>query len=366
MIKKFNEHNDYTDLLLEKMINESVLYFSEVLRDRLVNLSGSSEIAAKLLELEGTDVHSDVTFVDLSKEVGLLTFMPMDKAIAKLKAVHPNGTDWVTSPSGVIEINTDIQKYPDIKTNDIVYRRDTSDGRYGVYGDNRNSIKIGKFVNKVFRGTLTNYDVEEFVNQFKSKQEVDPVVELVSGDKIAYWYDIANYNPGYGGTLRNSCMANVPSGFFDIYTKNPEVCRLATLKNGDKLVARALVWKVESDDYPNVKYYMDRIYYTKDHYRNILKDYAKGQGWGIYESFETINFNNKITMSPNMKVKVNNVKYEQFPYMDTFRRYDYAKGYLYNDSDREKRGDLLWSTHGEASRNKRTKIQRFKDYLGID
>ena len=66
MIKKFNEHNDYTDLLLEKMINESVLYFSEVLRDRLTILSGSSEIAKKLLELEGTDVHSDVTFVDLS------------------------------------------------------------------------------------------------------------------------------------------------------------------------------------------------------------------------------------------------------------------------------------------------------------
>jgi hypothetical protein len=124
MIKKFNEHNDYTDLLLEKMINESVLYFSEVLRDKLVSLSGSSEIAAKLLELEGTDVHSDVTFVDLSKEVGLLTFMAMDKAIAKLREVHPNATD------------ADLQNNPDIKTNDIVYRKDISGGVYGVYGDN--------------------------------------------------------------------------------------------------------------------------------------------------------------------------------------------------------------------------------------
>ena len=358
MIRKFNEHNNHSDLLLEKILNESVLYFSEPLRDRLVILSGSSEIAAKLLELEGTDVHSDVTFVDLSKEVGLLTFMPMDKAIAKLKAVHPNGTD------------TDLQNQPDIKTNDIVYRRDTSDGRYGVYGDNRNSIKIGKFVNKVFRGTLTNYDVEEFVNQFKSKQEVDPEVELVSGDKIAYWYDIKNYNPGYGGSLRNSCMATVPPGYFDIYTKNPEVCRLAILKNGDKLIARALVWKVESDDkYPDlpkdVKYYMDRIYYTKDHYRNILKDYAKEQGWGIYDSFEVIDFNGKL-ISPTMRVKIKNIKYNQFPYMDTFRRYDYVKGYLYNDASSSKRGDLLWSTQGEARRNQRTKIQRFKDYLGIN
>ena len=353
MIKKFNEHNDYTDLLLEKMINESVLYFSEVLRDRLSNLSGSSEIAAKLLELEGTDVHSDVTFVDLSKEVGLLTFMPMDKAIAKLKAVHPDATD------------AELQNRPDIETNNIVYRRDISDGRYGVYGDNRNSIKIGKFVNKVFRGTLTNVEVEDFINQFKSKQEVDPVVELVSGDKIAYWYDIKNYNPGYSGTLRNSCMASVPSGFFDIYTKNPEVCRLAILKNGDKLIARALVWKVESDDYTNVKYYMDRIYYTKDHYRNILKDYAKEQGWGIYDSFEVIDFNGKL-ISPTMRVKIKNIKYESFPYMDTFRRYDYAKEYLYNDSSSLKRGDLLHSTQGVASRNQRTRIQRFKDYLGMN
>jgi hypothetical protein len=351
MIRKFNEHNNHSDLLLEKMINESVLYFSEPLRDKLVNLSSGSEIAAKLLELEGTDVHSDVTFVDLSKEVGLLTFMPMDKAIAKLKAVHPNGTD------------TDLQNQPDIKTNDIVYRKDISRDVYGVYGDNRNSIKIGKFVNKVFRGTLTNVEVEEFINQFKSKQEVDPEVELVSGDKIAYWYDIKNYNPGYGGTLRNSCMATVPSGYFDIYTKNPEVCRLAILKNGDKLIARSLVWKVESDD--SIQYYMDRIYYTKDHYRNILKNYAKEQGWGIYDSFDTIDFNGKIIYS-NMKVKINNIKYQQFPYMDTFRRYDYAKGYLYNDNSSLKRGDLLHSTHGGASRNKRSKIQRFKDFLGVD
>jgi len=352
MIRKFNEHNNHTDLLLEKMINESVLYFSEPLRDKLVNLSRSSEIATKLLELEGTDVHSDVTFVDLSKEVGLLTFMAMDKAVAKLREVHPNATD------------ADLQNNPDIKTNDIVYRKDISGGVYGVYGDNRNSIKIGKFVNKVFRGTLTNVEVEDFVNLFKSKQEVDPEVEVVSGDKISYWYDIKNYNPGYGGTLRNSCMASVPSGYFDIYTKNPEVCRLAILKNGDKLIARALVWKVESEFRP-LEFYMDRIYYTKDHYRNILKDYAKEQGWGIHDSFEVIDFNGKL-ISSKMKVKVNDIKYGQFPYMDTFRRYDYAKGYLYNDSDREKRGDLLWSTHGEASRNKRSKIQRFKDFLGMN
>lgn len=352
MIRKFNEHNNHTDLLLEKMINESVLYFSEVLRDRLSNLSSQSEIAKKLLELEGTDVHSDVTFVDLSKEVGLLTFMPMDKAIAKLKAVHPNGTD------------TDLQNQPDIKTNDIVYRRDINDGRYGVYGGNRNSIKIGKFVNKVFRGTLSNVEVEDFVNQFKSKQEVDPVVELVSGDKIAYWYDIKNYNSGYSGTLRNSCMASAPSGYFDIYTKNPEVCRLAILKNEGKLIARALVWKVESDN-KDIKYYMDRIYYTKDHYRNILKDYAKEQGWGVYDSFGCIIFNGKI-ISPNMRVKVGNIKYEQYPFMDTFRRYDYLKGYLYNDSKGTKRGDLLHSTQGEARRNDRSKIQRFKDFLGVD
>ena len=360
MIRKFNEHNDYTDLLLEKMINESVLYFSEVLRDRLSNLSSKSEIARKLLELEGTDVNSDVTFVDLSNEVGLLTFMSMDKAIAKLKAVHPDAKD------------TDLQNNPNIEVNDIVYRRDINDGRYGVYGAYRNSIKVGKFINKVFRGTLNNVKVEEFVNQFKSKQEVEkPEIELVSGDKIAYWYDIKNYNSGFGGTLRNSCMANVPSRFFEIYTKNPEVCRLAILKNDDKIVARALVWKVESDrrdikfGYKDIKYYMDRVYYTKDHYRNIMEDYAKEQGWGLYYSFDDVLINDK-RISTNMKVKVKNLKYEKFPFMDTFRRYDYAKGYLYNDSKYTKRGDLLHSTQGEASRNKRNKIQRFKDYLGID
>ena len=67
-----------------------------------------------------------------------------------------------------------------------------------------------------------------------------------------------------------------------------------------------------------------------------------------------------------MRVKIKNIKYESFPYMDTFRRYDYAKEYLYNDSSSLKRGDLLHSTQGVASRNQRTRIQRFKDYLGMN
>ena len=69
---------------------------------------------------------------------------------------------------------------------------------------------------------------------------------------------------------------------------------------------------------------------------------------------------------PQIKVKVKKIKYESYPYLDTFRRYDYVKGYLYNDATGYKRGDILASTMGsKSSRNYRSKIKKLGDFFGI-
>lgn len=343
----------FNDSLLESMLVESVLYFSPVFREKLQNVD--SRISKMLLELEGEDVGSDVTFIDSSKtDLGKVTFMPMNLAIQKLQSAYPETED------------SDLQNKPNIEISDLIYNRELDvNSRFGrrytgLYSPDRNSIKLGKFVNKVFRGAISDVEVEDFVNQFKlASDKFNLEVELVSGNKISEYYKSSSYEE-QSGSLFSSCMND--RNYLALYEENPESCQLAIVKRGDKIVSRAILWKVESDN-PEIKYYLDRIYTTKEYYNNILSDWADKQGfakWGRgYVSFKGNDIN------PEMKVKVKKKDYEVYPYLDTFRRYDYVKGYLYNDSSSYKRGYILTSTHGDKKKNNRTRIQRIGDYFGI-
>lgn len=371
----------FGDFLLESVLNESVLYFSPVFREKLQNVD--NKISKALLDLEGTDVSSDITFIDVTKnEPGKVTFMPMNQAISKLKSVYPEAKD------------TDLQNKPNVKINDLLYDRElghsySSSSRYtGLYSPDRNSVKLGKLVKKVFSGQqssiiqqklrkdylqisqtpsvrnrdciFSDAEIEEFVNQFKSASDkFNLEIKLVSGKEISKYYKAESYEE-MKGSLSSSCMND--KDFFELYEENPDVCQLAIVLRGDKIVSRALVWKVESDN-PEIKYYMDRVYVTKEHYNNILNDWADEQGWARWGRGSVV-FRGK-EMLPDMKVKVKKKEYEKYPFLDTFRRYDYVKGYLYNDSRTSKRGDILTSTHGHKNRNDRTRLQRFGDYFGI-
>lgn len=346
-IKKFNNY----DFIGESLISESVLYFSPPLRDKLRAID--SDISKKLLELEGTDVKSDVTFVDLvnGSDDGIVSFMPMRQGLTKIKNAYPDAN------------NSDLQGEPNIDVNDAIYVNDIRYNNSNVYKSmSRNVIKVGKFIKKVL-GNLPDDEVENFVNNFKTASVIGSLkVELVSGKDITYWYNSDNYE-SIKGSLGSSCMAG--KQFFQLYEENPEVCQLAIIEREGKLIARALVWKVESDN-SEIKYYMDRPYSIMDHYVSILTDWAKSKDMALWtRSFGCVEFRGK-EIYPDMKVKINKLNYDSFPYLDTFRRYDYRKGYLHNDQSYKKRGYQLVSTSGTYSRkNDRTRLQRLGDYFGL-
>ena len=89
---------------------------------------------------------------------------------------------------------------------------------------------------------------------------------------------------------------------FNIYIKNPDVCRLVILREDDKILGRALVWKLVSirsgvgEKFEGVEYFMDRQYTIKDSDVNKFRNFAKEQGW-IYKtnnnhhSFTNITYN---------------------------------------------------------------------------
>jgi hypothetical protein len=369
MLKKFNNFSE--DLIIESVLNESIVYFSPRMRSQLDIIN--SDISKRMLELEGTDITgSDLTFIDADGD-GNVTFITMPNAMKLLKARYPDADN----------VDLDVSGSKDLA--DIIYRNDSLATRYGnsqgdtgVYVKSRNTIKIGKLVNRLFKGSLTSSDIEKFVNDFKASTPSNTErIELISGESIRHWYNEENYY-SRTGTLGNSCMANKPGKFFSIYAQNPNSCNLLIMTIGDKLVARALVWKLNSfnsleiEDDIKPEYFLDRVYSNEDYQVEKMKRFASDKGWAIKtrndgHSSETVTWKGKTYIDISMSVKVKKSNYDDtYPYMDTFMRYDHFSGLLWNDEKRKKGGHILRSTQGEYTKSiPRTKvyINKFKDFL---
>jgi len=347
MISKYNSFA--LDLLLEKAINESFLYYSPNVRKALSRIKGN-DIATELLGSEGTDVKPDMTFIDLGKE-GYFSFITMRNAKPLIVAKYPN-TDW--------SINIDNKPMPDPETysNDL-HEFDMDSGgsdASGVFTKSRNEVGLGRFVNKLFPGKYNSKQVEDFVNSFKASLEKQgEYFDLVEGEDIEHWYWYENYKEK-SGTLGSSCMAQ-KRNLFGIYTQNQDVCKLLILKEDDKIIGRALIWKLVSirrmgEVIENVEYFMDRQYTIKESDVQKFINYAKEKGW-CYKSYNNHHSYSTVTIDGEeknvyMTVKVKDKDYNRYPYMDTFRRYDVSNGILHNDDeqDRDHEGQYILEDTG--------------------
>ena len=334
MISKYNSFS--LDLLLEKAINESFMYYSPDVRKVLTRIK-TNDIASELLNSEGTDVKPDMTFIDLGKE-GYFSFITMKNAKPLILAKYPE-LDW--------SINIDNKPIPSnglhfIHTK-IFHDLDMTGDGSGVFTKSRNEVGLGRFVNKLFPGKYNSKQVEEFVNSFKSSLEKSgEYFDLVEGEDISYWYWHENYKEE-SGTLGSSCMSK-KKNLFGIYTQNQDVCKMLILKEEDKIIGRALIWKLNSikigrDVVENVEYFMDRQYTIKDSDVQKFRNYAKEKGWcyksyNNHSSYSKVNIGNE-EKNVKMIVKVKDKDYNKYPYMDTFRRYDVSNGFLHNDEDQD-------------------------------
>ena len=331
MISKYNSF--IVDMLLEKAINESFLYYSPNVRKALSRIK-SNDIAAELLGSEGTDVKPDMTFIDLGKE-GYLSFITMRNAKPLIVAKYPT-TDWS------INIDNKPMSDPEMYSNDLhEFDIDGGDNASGVFTKSRNEVSLGKFVNKIFPGKYNDKQREEFVNSFKASLEKSGEhFDLVEGVDIDFWYNSNNYKSD-AGTLGSSCMAK-KKNIFSIYTQNQDVCKLLILKEDDKISGRALIWKLASirslgKPVEGVEYFMDRQYTIKDSDVQKFRNYAKEQGW-CYKSYNNHHSLGSVTIdgeekNVRMTIKVATKDYNRYPYMDTFKRYDVNNGILYNDDE---------------------------------
>lgn len=359
--------NGFDNFILESYIMESVLYFSPRLRSQLKSISDENEIAKELLGKEKSDIKPDITLVDLDEsDFGYLTFIPMKNALKKLKEYYPNAK------------NVDIQNDVDTGVSDHLWVNRNIDNVAPVYSKGRNSIKAGKLVNKIFGDKYNSNEIEKFVNLIRSTRvELREKLELVEGDYIPYWYDSYNYYDNKG-TLGTSCMKNMSKKTFNIYVENPESVKLLILTIDGKLLGRALVWKLDSikskDERKlgriSTEYFMDRVYYTDEYHLNKFIKYAKEKGW-CYRKNQTYSDTDIVQLKDikydgiKMTVKIKPKNYLQYPYMDTFGRYDERSGTLYNDTNKSLGGHILRRIDGSYERSihrARAVINRFADF----
>lgn len=179
----------------------------------------------------------------------------------------------------------------------------------------KNTTKVGRTWRQILKDNNISYtdtDIEKFVNKYKNaykklilKESIENF-KLVDGEDIRYWYLEDNYYPG-GGTLNKSCMRYKScQKYLDIYTDNIETCKLLILLEGDKLLGRALIWKLKDGDY-----YLDRIYTRWDNDVDTFKEYFE-------ENFDGGRSYSDGDDSSHLYVKVKKVEYDYYPYMDSF------------------------------------------------
>ena len=259
---------------------------------------------------------------DLGELVNKVTSDQSGKTYAWIKFKNAEGTEVGEGVYNMDRLVLDNQKFKD------------------VWVKSRQEINVGRAIGALLRSAkiseYTNRDIELFVNSFKSiidkMNDKFAYFDVVSGSDIAYWYNYKNYYERRG-TLGGSCMSEVPNNWLEIYTDNPNNVNLVIFKSQDddsKIIGRALLWTL-----PDGKKFMDRVYTINDSDVNLFKEYAKENKWyskyynNSSETNKSIGPDGEVT-TLDMIITLNKIKYNHYPYLDTFKHFCEEKGTISN------------------------------------
>ena len=208
-------------------------------------------------------------------------------------------------------------------------------------------IRVGRFAKKFISEEsiksykVTDKDIEDFVNLYKSYFIRNPEnLKIVEGKEILKWYLEENYALINGdmryGTLWNSCMRYCDRNkYMDLYTKNKNIKMLILLNDTGKLIGRSLLWDNVQDKNGNPYKVMDRIYTIYDHDVNFFKDWAKENGY-IHKAEQSAKTEKYFIVDGKqvklyLSVQLEEWKIRYYPYLDTFKFFDFYKGILHNN-----------------------------------
>lgn len=197
--------------------------------------------------------------------------------------------------------------------------------------------KVGRVVRNILndvKSTATDYDVEKFVNVYKSASEMVKNrfknFRIVNGDDIHKFYRYETY-ASRNGSLGKSCMREASPERTSLYTTNPDKCSLVILvdkfENGKPttIKGRALLWN--GDDGEKL---MDRIYTNKDSDVLFFKQFAQENGfWSKstqsatekYIDLNGVKKSNSFDVTMDLTQVANNRGSLNLPYVDSFNMF---------------------------------------------
>ncbi len=407
---KISKYSEFlTESAIVELINESKVVFSKKFIN-ILNRMRNNKIASDLLNIYSKDLDVQHNYIDITDDKESVSFTP-DRKVKEILQGQPEvykvGTrrqlthnptndsifdalgydrykeywtpndgqrglikaETVSSTSGKVfvlfeELTDSDEKRYAVLNKDCISLADFDDS--GIWKTSRNPIRIGRLVRPLLRSvgiTVTDREVEEFTNLWKATYDFASDVlkqfDIVKGNEIAYWYDYEKYVDG-GGTLNNSCMAEVDSDYFEIYTSNKQVSLVILYDdNGQvqdgkytstKIKGRAILWEAEIDGQKEM--FMDRIYTTFDSDTDLFKQFAQKSGW-FYKDSQSMTPKEYITNGtsksrPEIIVKVDNADCEYYPYVDTMCFCYTSSNELRNTQDDDDDSmRVLRSTEGE-------------------
>ena len=314
VIKKYNGY-----LYEGVKVKELSMIYSDSLIKMLNNVD--SIISKELLDILKSDQKYNFSFVDLTDNIEQLSRLTSNR----------------------------IERIEGITDKDLENPKKDSP----LWGGIRERIRLGAFVTRLLPKYTGTKELENFVQLFKSKLDVQNYeIKMVRGNEIKKWYHINTYynahpeminKPPEGvadirSTLMKSCLKEPEKQtFFEIYCQNPEqVGMLIMLNKNKKLVARAIIWLdvfiADIANKPTKGVLMDRIYYTNESDVHIFIDYAKEHGWW-YKPSQAKDIDSYVVdgVASNKTIRttlIHHGDFERYPYMDTMCYYTPFTGRL--------------------------------------
>jgi hypothetical protein len=373
MIKRFK------DFILEKK-----LYLFDDFREVLSNMD--SPLSKVVLDLDSSDYNWVYNFLNYSDELGYVYFT-LDKKFndVKIEVIQPNNYLWEwnidrdefkyllddTYTGFIVGYDFNFESGDILDLKDVIvlgdnfkvyaFTHNKFPNKIGVISSSsakilnlgKNKVSVGKAIRDILKKSnksFTDKELEDFVNEYKSKSEIKNNIldrfDIVDGEDIRHWYLTDNNENVSTSTLQNSCMNGEEANrYLDIYVENPGIIRLLILKNisGDKIIARALLWKLSDG-----RIFMDRIYYSNDYQVNLFINYARENNF-LYKKVQSSSDDGILDSKGDevgyLYVDLDRVYFDYYPYMDTMKYLDESK---YKISNQKGFGmGVLESTEGE-------------------
>lgn len=168
-------------------------------------------------------------------------------------------------------------------------------------------IKFGRFLKAICNDykslKLSDKDIESFYNKYLLYQQGEhfKTIRDIKGNDILKYYKKELQDNKAGTKLLNSCMNDRPDGFLELYTRNNNVSLIAVEQLG-LVVGRAFIWTLSDG-----KKLMDKRYTSYDYIDTLFNNIIVEEGYLNYDTTEDVS------------VKLEEIEFDIFPYVDTFR-----------------------------------------------